>query len=156
MRVFTAALSMLLCLPGLPGCSSLFSSPPPALVGTTWQITGLQGEAFTAPASRPFTLQLHADGHVTAYAGCNQLAGDYQLTQRSRREGVLRVGPQVQVSVVCTPAEQHLEKDVVRALEGASSYVQDEDGSLVLLNPIAIPLLRFHAVQSQSSSPRQH
>lgn len=134
LRAFACVLSLLL----LAGCQALFSSSPPALVGTQWQVTELQGEPYEVAAGEPvLTLLLLPDGHISAYAGCNPLAGDYQ-----HKGGSLRIGPQAAMHKPCEPAKMQLEKAVVRALEGASSYSY-EGATLSLCNPIGIALIRF-------------
>jgi heat shock protein HslJ len=123
----------------LGGCQLLWTPSPAALVGTTWQVVELQGEPYAVAAGEPvLSLHLQPDGHVSAYGGCNQLLGDYQR----RRGGVLRVWPLRATHKDCTPAALALEKSVVRALEGASSYTY-EGSTLSLRNPIGIALVRF-------------
>lgn len=123
----------------LPGCQSLWQPSGAALVGTPWQVVELQGEPYAvAPGEQALSLLLQSDGHVSAYAGCNRLLGDYQR----RRGGVLRVWPLRATHKDCSPAARALETSVVRALEGASSYTY-EGRTLSLRNPIGIALIRF-------------
>lgn len=123
----------------LNGCQSLWEPSGAVLVGTSWQVVELQGEPYAVAAGEPsLSLLLQSDGHVSAYAGCNALHGDYQR----RRGGVLRVWPLRVTHKDCTPAALALEKSVVRALEGASSYTY-EGSTLSLRNPIGIALIRF-------------
>lgn len=131
---------LFLCVPLLllEGCQALFSSPSPALVGTPWEVVELQGEPYAVPEGDPvLSLLLLPDGHLSAYAGCHPLQGDYQ-----QHGQVLRIGPQRTGYKACPPAALALEKSVVRALEGASSYTYEGD-TLSLRNPIGIALIRF-------------
>lgn len=129
----------------LPGCTALFSSPPPAVVGTLWEVVELQGEPFTAPEGEVFTLQLQPDGQMRVYAGCNALSGEYEYRAVRGGEGLLRVGPFAERRKQCSPERMHLEKEVVRAMEGASRYIRPDAGSLSLRNPIQVTLIRFRA-----------
>lgn len=129
---------LLLLLP-LAACQP-FRAPGPGLVGTMWVVTELHGEAFLQPEERPFYLLLRPDGQLRAYAGCNALGGRYQYAGH----GVLRVGPFDSISRFCAPEVMRLERSVVMAMEGASSFVLD-DGVLSLGNPLGIVLVRFRA-----------
>lgn len=141
MRILCLLLPLLLA-----SCAGLFSSPPPALVGTTWQVVELQGESFTAPGGKAFTLRLDADGHIQAYAGCSRLTGRYQLHEGRAGKGLLRVGPFDLLEVLCAPEVTTLERKVIHAMEGGSSYVRPDFRELSLRNPIGITLIRFRAL----------
>ncbi|MGH8493331.1 MAG: META domain-containing protein [Moraxellaceae bacterium] len=141
---------LLALLAGLQGCAALFSASSPALLGTIWQVTELQGEAFVAPGGQRFTLQLQKDGHMRAYAGCDVLTGRFQLKQGWGGEGLLRVGPFDLLERQCAPEIAQLERKVIHAMEGGSRYVRTEAGTLELRNPIAVTLIRFRA---QSPAP---
>lgn len=107
----------------------------PALVGTHWQVVEMNGEPLQVKT--PFTLQLQADGHIRAWGGCRELVGDYQHQGR-----VLRIGPLALTHEDCGAAVMRQEKEMIRAMEGASSW-QIENGRLSLFNPIDIALVRF-------------
>jgi heat shock protein HslJ len=136
----------------LTGCTALFAVPPPAVVGTLWEVVELQGEPFSAPDGVPFTLLLQSDGHMRVYAGCNSLSGDYQYRTGRDAEGVLRVGPFAERKKQCSPELMHLEKEVVRAMEGASSYLRLDASSLSLRNPIHVTLIRFRALAANGTA----
>lgn len=130
-----------LCLSLLPmaGCQSLHAPAEPGLVGTIWRVKDFQGQPFSAPdnASGNYTLQFGADGHLAAFAGCNELQGDYQHKGR-----VLRISPQLVTHRDCGEAAMKLERALIRAMEGGSDYVLSEQ-VLSLRNPIGITLISF-------------
>ncbi len=130
----------------LGACTALFTSPSPALVGTTWQVVELQGEPFTAPPGEAFTLRLDAQGHLQAYAGCNRLSGRYELKAGRGGSGRLRVGPFELLEALCAPEIATLERKVIHAMEGGSSYIRPDGQTLSLRNPIGITLIRFRAL----------
>ena len=138
---------LLLSWLGLVACQPLVSGGP-GLFDTVWGVTELHGEAFTPPPGRPFFLQLHSDGRLSGFAGCNSLGGGYQHGRR----GVLRVGPFDSIRTFCAPDVMRREKSVVMAMEGASSYTL-EDGVLSLRNPLGIVLVRFRALGPAEMTP---
>lgn len=129
----------------MTGCAGFFPAASVPVIGTVWEVVELQGESFAAPDGRPFTLYLQPDGHMRVHAGCNDLSGDYQYRAGRRGEGVLRVGPFAERRRQCSPEVMRIEKEVVRAMEGASSYISPDADSLSLRNPIHVTLIRFHA-----------
>lgn len=134
--VIVSALALL-----LPACVVL--KPVPPLRGTTWVLVELQGEPFVSPSATAFTLQLKADGRLQAFAGCNDLQGDYSLPAANRSEGRLRLGPFDLLPGLCAPEVAALERKVIHAMEGGSRYRREADGRLSVLNPVDIPLLRL-------------
>jgi heat shock protein HslJ len=127
----------------LAGCQtlSLFSASTAApLRGTVWKIIELNAAPFEMPAAnRTFALLLKKDGSFQAFAGCNELGGNYQ-----QRANVLRLGPFLPTPKACTPSVLKLERIIVHAMEGGSFY-KIENQQLSLLNPIGIALIRFSA-----------
>lgn len=121
----------------LTGCQSLLKPATPELAGTAWQVSDVQGEPFRSPDNVPYTLMLEASGHVRAFMGCNDINGDYQQHGSS-----LRVGPQLATHRSCPDTAIKQERMLIRAMEGASSFVLQADG-LSLRNPIGITLIRF-------------
>ncbi len=131
----------------LAGCQSLLPMWEPRLTGTQWELLELNGEPFQQPETgQRFTLLLQQDAHIRAYAGCNQLAGDYQ-----HRSPMLRIGPLAATRMQCPPELAARERQVIRAMEGASRY-RIREGVLSLLNPIDIVLARYR-VSTQTETP---
>lgn len=124
----------------LVGCASSQIPQPLPLKDTHWVIVELNGEAFESPSGdTAYYLELHRNGTMDAWAGCNVLHGVYQ------HEGtVLRIGPFAELTRQCSKAEMEEERRVMRALEGASHYVVSAD-ALSLLNPIGIEQARLQA-----------
>lgn len=135
----------------LPACQLLPAAFGPALVGTRWQVVEMNGEALqaqpplTMQAQPPFTLQLLRDGHIRAWGGCRELVGDYLHAGR-----VLRIGPLALTHEDCGAAVMLREKEMIRAMEGASSW-RIEGDTLSLFNPIDIALLRFQALPAATA-----
>lgn len=121
----------------LLACQGLGFSERPPLRETHWVITSLNGERFEHQAETPFFLELHENGTMSAWAGCNKLHGVYE-----RKGTILRIGPFAELETQCSQGEMAMERRVMRALEGASRY-QLEKGELSLLNPIGIEQARL-------------
>lgn len=135
LRCLLLSFVALLTVALLPACQLLSGAAGPALVGTRWQVVEMNGEAL--PLQPPFTLLLLQDGHIRAWGGCRELVGDYQHQGR-----VLRIGPLALTHEDCGAAVMQREKEMIRAMEGASSW-QIEGDTLSLFNPIDIALVRF-------------
>lgn len=127
----------------LTACQLLSGASGPALVGTHWQVVEMNGEALQAQP--PFTLQLLRDGHIRAWGGCRELVGDYLHAGK-----VLRIGPLALTHEDCGAAVMRREKEMIRAMEGASSW-RIEDGTLSLFNPIDIALVRFQVAPASTA-----
>lgn len=149
-RVVLSCLRLLCVLAGcawLVACQSLLPVREPRLTGTQWELQELNGEPFQQPETgQRFTLLLQQGAHIRAYAGCNQLAGDYQ-----HRSPMLRIGPLAATRMQCPPEQAARERQVIRAMEGASRY-HIKEGVLSLLNPIDIVLARYR-VSAQTEAP---
>lgn len=134
---------MLLCL---SACSS-WPGARAQLAASTWRLVAINGEAFVLPEAEAqpfFSLKLYANGRMSVWAGCNDLQGSYQ------HEGkVLRIGPFDEIKRQCDTAAMQCERQVMRALEGAS-YYQLEGGELSLRNPIGIEQARFRAAPAKN------
>lgn len=133
MKNLFPVLAVLLLVQGLSACQSL---PP----DTVWQASELNGQALVLLEGEGWPqLQFGRDGHISGRAGCNGLRGDYRHSGRE-----LRIAPVVSTQRLCPAAIMRREKELLRALEGGSSYVRDA-ASLSLHNPIGITLIRFQS-----------
>jgi heat shock protein HslJ len=122
----------------LSACQLRPALPGSHVQNTHWELIALNGEAFLSPMDEaPFFLELHRNGTMDAWAGCNVLHGAYQY-----EKDVVRVGPFAELRRQCSPEAMALERRVMRAYEGASHY-RLEAGQLILLNPIGIEQARF-------------
>lgn len=120
---------------GVAACSSVAGS---RLTAQPWQMVAVNGEAFMQPADQAvFSLTLWKNGRMAVWAGCNNLQGVYQY-----QGNVLRIGPFDELRRQCDTEVMQRERQVMRALEGASSY-RLENGELSLRNPIGIEQARF-------------
>lgn len=90
----------------------------PMLVGTTWRLTELDGKpGLLGNDGKAATLELTADGkRVAGFAGCNRMAGTYQLNGDS-----LRLGPLAMTRMACVKGME-LEQGFAAALEQTRAY----------------------------------
>jgi heat shock protein HslJ len=90
----------------------------PLLVGTTWRLTQLEGKpAPLGQDGKAATLELTLNGkRVVGFAGCNRMAGTYQLNGDS-----LRLGPLALTRMACVKG-MDLERGYVAALEHTRAY----------------------------------
>lgn len=100
------------------------AATPPPLEGTTWRLTRMRGEAPPAGAETA-TLRLEG-GRVSAFAGCNRLAGGYSIAGDR-----LRLGPLAGTMMACPEPAASLEKAYVAALAGELAF-RIEDARLTL------------------------
>ncbi|MEO7985794.1 MAG: META domain-containing protein [Gemmatimonadales bacterium] len=91
---------------------------PRALFGVQWNLVELgDTEAEPGQGGKPATLELTEPGtRVSGFAGCNRLAGTYDL-----RGDSLRLGPLVLTRMACQNGME-LERAYVEALEATRTY----------------------------------
>lgn len=127
----------------LAACSTLPKEVP--LLGTHWELVAVNGEAYVAPfAGAQPTLRLSRQGTMHVWAGCNALYGPYQR----QAPDLLRIGPFDGYGRDCGHAAYLHERQIVRAIEGASHY-QLQKGELRLLSPIGVEQARFRPAPPQ-------
>ncbi len=90
----------------------------PMLVGTTWRLTELDGKpAPLGNDGKVATLELTLDGkRVEGFAGCNGIAGTYEVSGDS-----LRLGPIAMTRMACAKGME-LEQGFVAALDQTRAY----------------------------------
>jgi heat shock protein HslJ len=90
----------------------------PMLAGTTWRLTELNGKpAPLGNDGKAATLELTLDGkRVAGFAGCNRMAGTYELNGDS-----LRLGPLAMTKMACMKGME-LEQSFAAALEQTRAY----------------------------------
>ena len=95
------------------------------LANTSWTVRSISG-APTVDAARP-TMSFAPDGELTGSTGCNRYSA------RFRTEGsAIAIAQTASTAVGCPGDVGAQEAAFVNALQGASSWRQTEDGSLVL------------------------
>lgn len=92
--------------------------PATVLFGTTWRLAELQGKpAPLGQDGKAATLELVTEGkRATGFAGCNRMAGKYELSGDS-----LRLGPFALTRMACEKGME-LEKAYLAALESTRTY----------------------------------
>lgn len=116
-RASIAALSALLA-----GCAGTVppATPAVALTDTYWRLSEIDGKqiAIYRGTREPHVILRREDGRVTGFAGCNMLAGSYQLSGDA-----LRLGPLAMTRMAClSPEANAMEAGFVRGLEQVATY----------------------------------
>lgn len=103
--------------------------PSTPLTGTEWSLVSLNGKpADAGNGGKPATLTLTtADNRVSGFAGCNRLAGSYEVAADS-----LTLGPLILTRMAC-PSGMELEQQFTGAL-GATRRYRIDDHRLDLLS----------------------
>ncbi|MFJ6611313.1 META domain-containing protein [Streptomyces sp. NPDC091289] len=102
---------------------ALSEEKPAELVGTRWTVTTLlSGEtATTVPADLPKEkaphLTLAEDGTVQGNSGCNSFRGKATV-----KDGTITFGPVVGTRKMCPEPEMEVERAVLAALKGSTTY----------------------------------
>jgi copper homeostasis protein (lipoprotein) len=108
---------------------------------TRWILKEMMGKQveINADKSKPFFIQLRAsDNRMAAFAGCNSIAGPYEITENNR----LKFGKLMSTMMACENMET--EFALSKVLEETNSYVTS-DKRLQLLSGSAKPLATFVA-----------
>ncbi len=101
----------------------LSEEKPADLVGTRWTVTTLlSGEtATTVPADLPKEkaprLTFSEDGTVQGHSGCNSFRGPATV-----KDGTITFGPVTGTRKMCAEAEMEVERAVLAAIEGPTTY----------------------------------
>jgi heat shock protein HslJ len=103
---------------GRPAAADSAAAQEPMLVGTTWRLIELEGNpAPLGNDGRVATLELTLDGkRVAGFAGCNRMAGTYELNGDS-----LTLGPLAMTRMACAKGME-LEQRFTAALEQTRVY----------------------------------
>lgn len=94
--------------------------PPPALGGTSWQLSYLPNMTL-AQTARPQTLTFATDGHISGGGGCNGFGGDYTQSGAS-----LQFAHIIHTMMACTPGMEN-EQAYLNALESTRGASLDVD-----------------------------
>lgn len=111
----------------LAGCaSSPGSTTPPALSGTQWMITGVDGRAPLGADN--LTAQFGVDGQIQGDSGCNHFSGPWIQSGNT-----LRVGELLSTRRACAEEDrQQQESRILRILQGTSTVRRERDGRISL------------------------
>ena len=115
------------------------SSAPLALIGTVWNLVELDGKSgATGQGGKPATLELTAEGtRASGFAGCNRMAGTYDL-----QGDKLRLGPLALTRMACESGME-LEQAYVEALNATRTFTVSSTG--LELAGESGPVARFEA-----------
>ncbi|MDV7242176.1 MULTISPECIES: META domain-containing protein [Rhodococcus] len=112
--------------------------PDRPVVGTTWTVTALiSPDAVTTTAALERTtpqLLIAGDGSASGFTGCNRMTGTADVRQSS-----IEFGPWATTRIACPPDVSEVERAVLAALTGETSYSVHSD-SLRLVNADGIGL----------------
>ena len=106
----------------LAGCAGSTAPTAPAaeLMDTHWRVSAVDGKPVAAyrGTREPHIILRREGARVTGFAGCNTLAGSYQLSGDS-----LRMGPLAVTRMACLSAEANaMEAGFLKGLEQTASY----------------------------------
>lgn len=112
-----------------------------SIIGQKWQLVELNGKAVdeTVNGKQPF-IQFQEDSRYTANAGCNSLAGGFELNEDNLR---IKFSQGISTMMACENME--LEQELSRVLETVDNFTQNE-GVLSLNKARMAPLAVFKAV----------
>jgi heat shock protein HslJ len=126
------------------GESTSGTSSAPGLVGTAWQLVRFQGsdDTIVTPGERKYTIELAADGRLTARIDCNRGRG----TWKSSGSNQISFGPLALTRAQCPPGSLH--DQIVKQWANIRSYVIKDghlflalmaDGGIFEFEPITMP-----------------
>lgn len=126
----------------LPACKSSKSAMAGKQIEDAhWVLIELMGKPVTNPGKSGKEMFLHLDSahkRASAYAGCNNFNGDYELMEGNR----IRFGQMAATMMACP--DMTLEDELRQVLEMVDNYAI-LDGKLSLSKARMAPLARFQA-----------
>lgn len=123
------ALSVMLALGLLAGCSAMGPSTTPSLDATQWRLSSVSGRTLSLPESPPIELRF-IDGRVH-FHGCNALSGRYQLDDQQLLVPKGFVGTRMtcndELLNIDAAATQLLEQGATVRMQGQRLILQSND-----------------------------
>ncbi|MEH0154834.1 copper resistance protein NlpE N-terminal domain-containing protein [Limibacter armeniacum] len=112
------------------------------LLETKWKLVELAGQPLTdeKEGDIPFLMLMKEDSRLSAFAGCNNIMGAYELSEGNR----ITFSQMASTQKACPDME--VEKNFVKALEMADNFTL-KDGTLSLNRARMAPLARFEKVE---------
>ncbi|WP_290860811.1 copper resistance protein NlpE N-terminal domain-containing protein [Flavobacterium sp.] len=110
---------------------------------TKWKLVELNGKKIENKDknTKEFILQLKGDNRYTAFAGCNNLMGEYELNEES-----LRIKFSRGASTMMACPDMETEQEFAKMLETVDNY--SHNGNQMTLNKARMaPLARFEAIK---------
>ena len=117
------------------------------LAFTSWTVTSIDGQP-TAPAGVGPTMTFDADGTVSGSTGCNQYTGRFH-TEGDR----IAVGQVSSTLMGCDGQRGQVEALFLKALDGAATWRQTENGQLEISGASAITAAPGIAAGSSAVDP---
>ncbi|MEN0072579.1 MAG: META domain-containing protein [Propionicimonas sp.] len=126
MRILAGAAAVLAIL--VTGCTSVVpASPAPALAGTSWVVTALDGTP-TLPDYQP-TMNFGTAGELNGDNGCNQYVGSYALDGAA-----LTIGQVAQTEMACLDGGRSEQETAFGAALAAVATVRADGENVQLLD----------------------
>jgi heat shock protein HslJ len=119
--------------------------PKESITEKYWKLVALHGEPYVMSEStvkEPHII-LHKEGfRFAANAGCNNIAGSYELDEKTQKIRFIRI---IATKMMCM--EMDLETQFLKILETVDNYSLSPDGKSLSLNRARMaPLAQFEAV----------
>ena len=113
------------------------------LSNSTWRLVKLNGKAIekNKDEERELGMIFSADGRFSAYAGCNNMMGEYELKEAESQIKFSKVG---MIMMACP--DSSMEKELAEVLEIADNY--NFDGETLKLNKAKMaPIAEFEIIK---------